>query len=532
DGPDALTRLNGIFALALWDAGHRRLLLARDPFGVKPLYYAIHGRILAFASEIKALLTLPGLRRELDPEALDLYLSFRFVPPPWTLFRGIRKLGPGERLLAQGDAPPRLESYVPAPAAVDPRPTREEWVEELRAALEPAIRRQLMADVPVGVLLSGGADSAAMLAVAARETAAPVASFTVGFEDAPALDEVPEAGETARRLASPHRHVRISDADYRRRLVTALHHLDEPVATPSVAPFDALCELAATDHKAVLSGQGADEPLGGYPRHRAEKLSAGLLGRLLSGPCRLAAWMRPGSETLERAARSLAVRDVARRHQEILALFPLADRRRLRGTEGPDPLDLIAHRSAPAAHLDPVSRFLFLDSRFGLPDDLLLYADKIAMAHSLEVRVPFLDLEFVRLVERIPGSLRIGGRRGKSLLRDALRTLVPGEVLARPKRNFSPPDRAWLRDDDGGGGPSIQWLQEPDAAMASYCDGRAIDRLVEEQRAGRRDRRRQLFALLALETWHRIFLDGRLVPPASLLRRTDHRYNPASLSVP
>ena len=510
EGAEALARCNGIFALALWDAPRRRLLLARDPLGVKPLYYTLLPDGIAFASEIKALLSLPGLTPEVDPEGLDLYLAFRFVPPPHTLFRNIRKLAPGEQLVLEGSSSPRRQSYAPAPGPVDRNTSLAEWVEALASGLGDAVRRQLMADVPVGVLLSGGADSAAVLASAAS-SGARLSAFTVGFRDAPELDEIGEAADTARIFGATHQHTRIGDDAYRERLTDSIFHLDEPVATPSVAPFDALCRLAARDHKVVLSGQGADEPLGGYPRHMAEKISGGVLGRLLAGPVRLASRLRPAQGKLERSARAFGIQEVARRHAEILALFPEAERRRLRRGDGVDPVAVVAERSAPAEHMDPLGRFLYLDARFGLADDLLLYVDKIAMAHSLEVRVPFLDLELLRLVECIPGSIRVGGGRGKSLLRRALAPLLPASVLKRPKRNFSPPARAWLTGN--GAGPSLSWLREPGAAVAAYCDPAEIARLTRIHEEGRRDRRRQLFALLAFEVWHRTFIDGRLGHP-------------------
>jgi asparagine synthase (glutamine-hydrolysing) len=511
-GPDFLAGLNGIFALAIWDARARRLLLARDPLGVKPLYWTDHDGGLAFASEVKALLDLPGARREVDPEALDLYLAFRFVPSPRTLFRGVFKLAPGQRLILERSGRPRRDLFAPPPEPIEPHRRPDEWAEAIAAALREAVRRQLMADVPVGVLLSGGADSASMLAIAGDALGAPVHAYTVGFEDAPDLDEVADAASTARRYGAAHRHVRVADSDYRERFAAAAFWLDEPVATPSIAPYDALCQLAASERKVVLSGQGADEPFGGYPRHLAERL-AGPLGRLLAGPAAVAARLRPGSERLDRAARSLRVADDARRYAETLALFPAADRRRLLGADGPDPADAVRERIAPAAHLDPLARFLYLDARFGLADDLLLYADKVAMAHSLEVRVPFLDLELLRLVESIPGPLRVRGLRPKHLLRRALRSVLPAEVLARSKRNFAPPSRAWLQGDEGGCA-SAGWLREPGAAARAYCRPREIDRLLAEQREGRRDRRRQIFALLAFEIWHRTFIDRRLPEPA------------------
>ena len=509
-GLDGLQDLNGIFALALWDATRRRLLLARDPLGVKPLYYAHVEGGLAFASEAKALLLLPGLPRRVDEEALHLYLSFRFVPSPWTMFQGIRKLAPGERLVVESGGAPRIERYAPPPPAVDPVPREAEWAEALTDELQAAVRRQLMGDVPVGVLLSGGVDSAAILAAAAAAGSRPLRAFTVGFPSEPELDESAAAAATASAFGVEHRAVDLTEDGYRRRFAPSMFHMDEPVATPSVAPYQALCELAASDVKVVLSGQGADEPFGGYRRHLAEAVAGGAQRPWLSGPPPVAPSLRPASEPPSRDARTLAARRTNERYATTLALFTPAEIGELRdgGSGDPDPIEVVRRRAAPADHLDDLGRFLYLDSRFGLADDLLLYGDKISMACSLEVRVPFLDLELLRFVERIPASLRIRRLRPKHLLRRALERMLPPEILARPKRNFSPPDRAWL--EGPAEGPGTDWLLEPDAAVSRYLRADAVARLVREQREGRRDRRRQIFALLAFEAWHRIFIDRTL----------------------
>ena len=513
EGIAAFRRLNGIFALAVWDATRRRLVLARDPLGVKPLYYTWDGATLAFASEIKALLTLSGARRVVDPEALDSYLAFRFVPSPRTLFQGVFKVGPGELLELDAGKEPRLSCYAPPPPTPDRQRSFAEWTEGLSVEIRNAVRRQMMGDVPLGVLLSGGTDSAAILAYASESAGAPLHAYTVGFDGDPDLDEIPAAAATAAALGAVHRYRRLSFAGHRQRLLRAVRALDEPIGTPTIAAFDLLCSLAGGERKAVLSGQGADEPFGGYRRHAAEKLTGGRLGRLLALPAAIASGLRPGSDVLERAARVAAAGGANERFAETLALFPRAERARLqlRGEADPAPPAELAALAARAAHLDPLGRFLYLDSRFGLADDLLLYADKIGMAHSLEVRVPFLDLELLRFVETIPAALRVSVLRPKQLLKRATAGAVPAEVRARAKRNFSPPHQAWLAP--ASDGPCADWLVARDAAVGEYLDRDEIARLLREQRKGRRDRRRQLFALLAFEIWHRTFIDGRLPAP-------------------
>jgi asparagine synthase (glutamine-hydrolysing) len=510
EGPAALARLNGIFALALWDSERRRLLLARDPLGVKPLYYCLSGKTVAFASEIKALLTLPWISRQVDQEALHLYLSFRFVPSPWTLFQGIRKLSPGEYLLFEPDRAPARVSYSPAPRDVQATLREPDLLDAFRAHLREAVRRQLMGDVPVGVLLSGGMDSASILALAAEHSSHPVRAYTVGFEDDPDLDEVDDARITARHFGAAFESMKISTRAYRERFAASAYSLDEPLATPSVVPFDALCRIAGRGNKVVLSGQGADEPFGGYLRHRGERLASSPLGRFLAGPARLASAMRPSSEPLERASRTLRVADPVLRFVETLALFPSSEVRRLllSPSEGPAPEEALRPTARQAENLDPLAQFLYLDARFGLSDDLLLYTDKISMASSLEVRVPFLDLELLRFVESIPANVRVQVMRPKSFLKRALAPLVPDVVLRRKKQNFAPPESAWLTSSEQG--PNPRWLLEPESAARRYLQISEMERLLKEHESGLRDRRRQLFALLAFEVWHRTFIEPAL----------------------
>lgn len=505
-GTDALRAFNGMFALALWDAARQVLILARDPLGVKPLYYTEQQGTLAFASEIKALLTLPFVSPRIDPEALELYLTFRFVPSPWTLFQGIRKLGPGEMLVRAPGGSTRLQRYAPSPMAPDPEPSPQEWEEGIAAALRAAVKRQMMGDVPVGMLLSGGMDSAAVLAFAVQAGNSRLRSYTVGFAEAEGEDETLAAAETARRLGVEHLHVTLQAADYRAALLPSMKSLDEPVATPSVAPYHALCALAARQHKVVLCGQGADEPWGGYARHRGEKLANWLLAANLSLPARLGSRLFPASDRLERTGRILAAATPSERYLQAFTLFRDEERFRLTGVRASRDLaaSAIAAILQGTEHLDPLARFLYLDARLSLADDLLMYGDKIAMGSSLEVRVPFLDLELLRWVERIPSAYRVSLLRPKRLLKRALRGVLPREILSRPKRNFSPPEAMWMQA--SGDGPGLHWLQESGASIFQILQPREIGALLREQQEGKRDRRRHLFALLALELWLRLYI--------------------------
>src|SRR5437899_3012480 len=273
-GDECVARLNGIFGLAVWDARRRRVLLARDHFGVKPLYYYDDGRRLTWASEIKALLVDPTTPRRVDLDALDLYLTFRFVPSPRTMFAGIRKLPPGHRLI-KDERGCRVERYFPGGIASDHGDrTEEEWVTLLQERLEAAVRRQMMSDVPIGALLSGGIDSGVIVAIMSRLTDHPVRTFTVGFSPGQDVNELEEARRTAALFGTAHEEVVLRSLDYQQMLEKVVWHLDEPVATSSALAMYAVCQLARRRVTVVLTGQGADEPFAGYPRHLGERYGA------------------------------------------------------------------------------------------------------------------------------------------------------------------------------------------------------------------------------------------------------------------
>ncbi|MFN8640488.1 MAG: asparagine synthase (glutamine-hydrolyzing) [Candidatus Binatia bacterium] len=438
-GADWLRRLDGMFALAVWDRRARRLTLARDPFGIKPLYLWDDGRCLRFASELKAFLADPAFPRELDPIALDQYLTFQFVPSPRTMFAAVRKLAPGHCAIVE---PGRLRVERFADAAPRPEPVPDEGaaVETLQGLLAAAVERQLVSDVPVGALLSGGIDSAAVVAMMRERSARPVRTFAVGFAGAFARDELAAARRSAALLGTEHREVVVDAPGDLDALVPIAWQLDEPIATPSVYPMWALCQLAAGEVKVVLTGQGADEPWGGYRRYRGEWLGRwyrrlpAALRRGVVGP---AIGRLPRAEAAKRAVASLGMRDPAARFTGVYAVFTAAMKQALY-RRPPDAVgaDVAALRywQAPVAHLDPLAQQLWVETRFSLPDNLLMYGDKMSMAFALEARVPWLDLPLMAFVERLPADLRLRGWAGhKYLYRQAVRRWLPEEILAGPR---------------------------------------------------------------------------------------------------
>jgi asparagine synthase (glutamine-hydrolysing) len=523
-GADVTRRLNGIFGLAVWDARAGRLLLARDHLGVKPLYYHDDGRRLLFGSEIKALLQDESVPRALDEEALAIFLSLGYVPSPRTLFRGIRKLPPGHRLRVDA-AGARLERYwntIPELHDISENEAVEEYARRFRLAVE----RQMVSDVPVGSLLSGGVDSALVTAVmrevaqgtaggplgAGGRASGPVMTFSVGFEEEGDWNELVDAAESSRLLGTEHRDLRIHAGHYVDFFPESLWHLEEPVLSQSTFAFYFLAKLARRSVKVVLTGQGADEPLAGYDRYRGEKLAASL-GWLAASPVsrRLVAAL-PRAEKLRRAARSLGERDPLQRFARIHALFAPADLGRLLQPElaarlaGVDPAEPLRFWQRDVQHLDGLSQLLYVDTRMSLPDDLLLYGDKLAMASSLEVRVPILDVELVEFVETLPPALKLRGLTGKHVHKLAARRWLPEAVIRRRKKGFGTPVDAWFQRELDGFVRGT--LLAPGSVCREYFVPRAVEKLLLEHRERRRDHRRRIFALLSFELWHRRFLQS------------------------
>jgi asparagine synthase (glutamine-hydrolysing) len=511
-GDDCVARLNGIFGLAIWDLRRRRLLLARDHFGVKPLYYFDNGQRLVWASEIKALLVDPAIHRRVDLEALDLYLTFRFVPSPRTMFAGIQKLAPGHCLI-KDEQGCRTQRYFPVAAASENHLSESDWIALLQERLETAVRRQMMSDVPIGALLSGGVDSGVVVAIMSRYTDRPVRTFTVGFEGDNDVNELEEARKTASLFRTQHEEVLLTSIDYQQLLRKAVWHLDEPIATMSALAMYSVCKLAREHVAVVLTGQGADEPFAGYPRHFGERY--GPFYRRLSAPVRehvLRPLVEslPRGERLKRAVRSLGTEDVTERFAQVYAVFSQPMKAALwrpgtNGHHGPERVrEVIDYWRRGIEDLDSLVQMTYVDARLSLSDDLLTYGDKMSMAASVEARVPFLDLEYMQAAEALPASLRIHGMTHKYIHKRAIAKWLPAEVINRRKRGFETPVDRWFRSELTGYVRNL--LLSPEAACPMYFQPTAIETLVREHVNARHDHQRQLFSLLTFELWHRQFV--------------------------
>jgi asparagine synthase (glutamine-hydrolysing) len=490
-------RLRGMFAVAIWDAPRRRLVLARDRFGIKPLYYRDVAGELAFASELRA---LP--RGEIDLDALEAFLAFNSIPAPLTIFREVRKLSAGHVLVWEG-GPVRLERFA-RPAPLPERDDEEaELVEELRSRLRDSVRAHLVSDVPVGVLLSGGVDSALLAALAAEESAEPLRTFSIGFEER-SFDELADARRVAERYGTLHREL-VLRPDAALLLPALAEAFDEPFADSSALPTYLVSELAASDVKVALSGEGGDELFGGYYTYAAD-----LLAERVGGLTRLA---RPVVERLPTSTAKASFDYRAKRFVRSAHLPPLERhhgwkeifspdlRAELTGRKSAfDPVDLLRARYEETRGADELARLQDVDLGVYLVDDLLVKTDRASMAHSLEARVPYLDTVVTNLALALPARHKVRGLAKKVLLRKAAKPVLPHEIVHGKKRGFSIPAAAWLR---GELEPfARETLSVDTLRRQGFFEPTVVQRLLDDHVAGREDRSRQLWGLLAFTLWH------------------------------
>ena len=529
EGVDCLRRLNGMFAFALWDARRQRLWAGRDRLGIKPFCYFWDGSRFVFGSEIKAILADPEVPRRIDPEGLDLYLSLNYVPPPWTLFRGIRKLPPGCHLTVEGG---RLEvtPYWDVPAENAPRTGRdrpprtgsdpEAFSGTLFDTLDAAVGRRLIADVPLGAFLSGGLDSSIVVGLMARHMDRPVQTFSIGYRDLPTFDETSYAREVAAFHKTDHHEFRLDHRDVLDAFPEVLKTLDEPFADSSAVPTYIVSRETRRHVTVALSGDGGDELFAGYRMYRGEAW-AGAYGRipgflrngLIAPLVNLLPERRnaPGLEAVRRAKKFVRgmSRSFADRYCGWREIFPLAEREAL--LRGPLRRDLYREQTRRAASRcaglfpdDLVNRMLYLDVRSLLHADMLTKVDRMSMANALEVRVPMLDHTVVACAFAMPGGVKLRGRTGKAVLLDAFRHLLPPALLHRPKMGFEMPINAWLRGE-------LRFLVEDhlnEHAVRSQGVFRpeAVTELVRRHMGGYQDTSWHLWNLIVFSHWHRTYM--------------------------
>lgn len=520
-GHQCLSRFNGMFAFAIWDSRDESLLLARDRLGIKPLYYADTPVGFAFASEIKALLAIPGIDRGVDLAALDQFMTFLWTPDPKTAFRGVSKLPPGHYLVHR-DGRSEVFEYWDMAFDEDDSVSEAEWVERLREQITRSVHGQMIADVPLGAFLSGGLDSSTIVALMTAVATEKVTTYTFGFKQEDLRydileDDVKYARAVGREFKTDY-YEEFLEPQVMDLLPKLVYHMDEPVADPAIITSYLICRTARERLTVLLSGMGGDEVFAGYPRHTAVKIAEAynLIPSFLSRPVvRALPGSKPGKFTaLFRNTKKLAKSAALPERERYLGFGTYFTEEEKREMYSAEMREASIEFNPYAEHQkyfdrvageDFINQMLYIDMKTFLPCLNLTYTDKTSMASSMEVRVPLLDHELIELAARMPARLKLKGLTGKYILKRAARSWLPREIIHRKKAGFSAPVRAWLVRDLRGMVEEL--LSESNIERRGYFDYRAVRRLIDENISGREDNSLKVFQLLTLELWHRAFID-------------------------
>jgi asparagine synthase (glutamine-hydrolysing) len=515
-GAECVKRFNGMFAFALWDKNKRELFLVRDRLGVKPLYYYFKDRKLIFASEIKAILQIPEVEREVNPQALYQYVGYEFVPAPETIFRHIHKLPPGH-CLRYKNGNVELRQYWDVQFQTADHPPHY-YEEKMRDLLAESVRKRLISDVPLGVFLSGGLDSSAVVALMSRCGVEPIQTFSLGYAD-PSFSELNYARTIAKEFKTQHREL-IIDPITPELIEEAVWHLDEPMTDLSTIPFYLICQKAREHVTVCLSGEGGDEVLVGYDRFKASKangyyemfpewIRCGIVGPLVNampdqaqkkGPVNiLKRFIQGGLLPEEGGHMRWQYFGVPGNGQELFAKDLLSEI----STDSFAPIGSHLARCNSKNRLD---REIYVDLKFTMPDSVLMKVDKMSMAHGLEVRVPFLDYQFVEFCATIPGDLKLKGFTTKAIFRTGMEGILPEEILWRGKQGYSLPIKNWLRQELRD---YMTELLTSSPLMKEAFNVGHIQRLMLEHQEYRANHNHILWALINLALWHRLFVEGQ-----------------------
>ena len=508
-GTQVFDRLNGMFGLAIWDAPNQRLIVARDAMGIKLVYYKIDDGTLTFGSEIRPILAAEDSTPAVDPVALKLFLQFRYTPSPLTILQGIRKLAPGTMLVVEKGQcrEERWYNFTPTPFS---RPKKEkDAAQELLELYKGAVGRHLLSDVPVGLLLSGGLDSGLLLALM-NEHGDSWPAYTTGYGESFADDELFDAAETASLFGARHVTVKLDQSEFERSLPGIVDCLEEPIAASSIVPMYFVCQRARQDVKVALIGQGPDELFGGYKRHLG--VHYGEWWRSLPGGLRsmigFAVNGLPRNEMLKRGVHSLGVEDRLKRYQDVFSLVPadtIGELFRddvLPDGRGRELVEYWRGLTPQMEQTDELGAFQLLEIRSSLPDELLMYADKLSMAHGLEARVPYLDRTVVEYVQRLGANFKVRNGTRKWLHRQVCQRYLPRQILGRKKRGFAVNvvDQ-WFQSSFTGELPDL--LLDESSLMFGMLEPESVRKLLNAHRSGRQDNHKLLFSLVMLEHWLR-----------------------------
>jgi len=508
-GDDVFNHLNGMFGVAIWDVREKRLIVARDPFGIKFIYYKIDKERLYFGSEIRAVQSAINGRSDVDPNSLNLFLRYRYTPSPHTMFKGIRKLGPGTMLVCEKNSSYLRQWYKYRPTPFSPMKSLGEAREELLELYKRSMKRHLLSDVPVGLLLSGGVDSGLLLALM-NQYGNAWRTYTIGYGSSFSDDELKDAGETAALFSSLHADVVLDRQTFESMLHTIVSCLEEPIASSSIVPMYFVCKRAREDVKVALIGQGPDELFAGYRRHLGVRYGAywGTMPSWMRAPIAAGIAALPRNETLKRGIYSLDVKDRLRRYQQVLSLLPgneideLFQNGMLERGAGDKILECWRDLVPLMSETDELGGFQFLEMRSTLPDELLMFGDKLSMAHGLEVRVPYLDKEIVEYVERLPASFKVRSGSQKWLHRQVCQELLPKTILKRKKRGFAVNVvDDWFRDTLSCKMEEI--LMDSESKLYQYLRPSAVQRIFKQHQSGQSDYHKILFSMVVFEEWLR-----------------------------
>jgi asparagine synthase (glutamine-hydrolysing) len=513
EGEDCVHSIHGMFAFAIWDAPRRTLFLARDRLGKKPLYYTDTGSCFAFSSEVKALLAAGFLDGRFDARAIDQFLALNYTIGPGTAFAGVQKLMPGHRMTVSPSGL-RVDRYWDFADVQPAAASFQDCYERMVAAIDDAVRVRLMSEVPLGAYLSGGVDSSLIVAVMTKLTGRPVQTFTVGYENAPGVSELEYARIAARHTGADHHEFILQPATFADHVEELVWHMDEPVGEFATIPLLLLSRLAKQHVTVMLSGEGADEIFAGYSIYRymalveryrslprwlreraGDPMLRAMVGHLKEG--KYSAW--PGQRLEERYRGNGVCFTDAMRARLLTPEFARAV------GDGQVQAAVDGHY-ARVTGKDPVSRMLYVDTKTWLPEDLLVKADKMTMAAAVELRVPFLDHRLVELAASFPTSMKIRGRTGKYIMKRYAETLLPREIVHRPKRGFPVPLAAWMHGPVGRMAKDVLFdrrTRERGIFHVPY-----LEELFRRHDAGKEDYSRNIWALLVLETWMRTFIDA------------------------
>ena len=527
-GPKCLQRFRGMFSFALWNRNRRTLFCARDRLGIKPFYYFWDGTLFIFASEIKALLRHPAISARLNEALIPEYLAFGYTSSDSTLFSGIRQLMPGHHLTLHCDPKPRLEIErywdVPEPPAVEEKRSEDEWIKECRRRLEETVEMRLMSDVPLGMFLSGGADSSAIAALMKRMVSGPVKSFSVGYAEAE-YSELSYARTVSESIGTEHHEVVVGMDDFFNALPNLIWHEDEPIAWPSSVSLNFVSRLAAKEVKVVLTGEGSDELFAGYGRYRFYLLNRKWMDRYRMVPGPIRGWIRSTVET----SRLLSATHRRKLRHTFLGLgenleslyidnfysaLGAEEQSKFR-TVSSSPYDAFLEYWNRRPNASLLSRMLYADQKTYLVE-LLMKQDRMSMATSIESRVPLLDHEFVEFSTRVPDNMKLRGATGKYIFKKAVEDILPHDILYRKKMGFPTPLRSWLLAPEASGLLSL--LRSRDGMLASLLDTRGLNDLLDRHTGGVEDVTDRIWRLLNLQLWGDIFITGkRAVPDQPLL---------------